>query len=98
MNDTGSSFNQVKQSVSLETGKYLTFTLAEEEYGIEVLKVKEINGIMPITSVPRTPNFGTRLRHDYIRGMAKRDGGVKILLNIDKVLSADEIMAMEKTV
>jgi hypothetical protein len=29
--------------------------------------------------------------------MAKRDGGVKILLNIDRVLSSDEITAIEKT-
>lgn len=28
-------------------GKYLTFTLAEEEYGIGILKIKEIFGIQP---------------------------------------------------
>lgn len=38
-------------------GKYLTFTMAEEEYGIGILKIKEIIGMMPITSVPRTPIF-----------------------------------------
>jgi len=38
-------------------GKYLTFALANEEYGISILKVREIIGIMPITSVPRTPDF-----------------------------------------
>ena len=38
-------------------GKYLTFTLAEEEYGISILKVKEIIGMMPITPVPQTPDF-----------------------------------------
>ena len=38
-------------------GKYLTFTLAKEEYGIGILKVKEIIGMMPITTVPRTPGF-----------------------------------------
>jgi len=37
--------------------KYLTFTLAGEDYGIEILQVKEIIGMMPITSVPRTPTF-----------------------------------------
>ena len=36
-------------------GKYLTFSLAGEEYGIEILKVKEIIGMMPITVVPRAP-------------------------------------------
>jgi purine-binding chemotaxis protein CheW len=38
-------------------GKYLTFRLANEEYGLQILKVREINGIMNITAVPRMPNF-----------------------------------------
>lgn len=32
----------------------------------------------------------------YILGMAKTDGGVKILLDIDKVLSGNEITSLEK--
>lgn len=36
-------------------GKYLTFRLAEEEYGLEILKVREIIGIMDITTVPQMP-------------------------------------------
>jgi purine-binding chemotaxis protein CheW len=38
-------------------GKFLTFFLAGEEYGIEILKVHEIIGMMAITPVPRTPHF-----------------------------------------
>jgi len=38
-------------------GKYLTFVLAGEEYGLEILKVREIIGMMDITAVPRTPAF-----------------------------------------
>ncbi len=38
-------------------GKYLTFYLADEEYGVEILKVQEIIGLQPITRVPRTPAF-----------------------------------------
>ncbi|MCL2689536.1 MAG: chemotaxis protein CheW, partial [Chitinispirillia bacterium] len=38
-------------------GKYLTFKLLNEEYGIEILKVREIIGVMAITSLPRTPPF-----------------------------------------
>ncbi|HSO20488.1 MAG TPA: chemotaxis protein CheW, partial [Desulfosarcina sp.] len=38
-------------------GKYLTFSLAGEEYGIGILKIREIIGMMPITSVPQTPGF-----------------------------------------
>jgi purine-binding chemotaxis protein CheW len=36
-------------------GKYLTFALGHEEYGLEILKVREIIGYMDITAVPRTP-------------------------------------------
>ncbi len=38
-------------------GKYLTFVLAKETYGLEILKVREIIGIMDITAVPRAPEF-----------------------------------------
>ncbi|MBN2560722.1 MAG: purine-binding chemotaxis protein CheW [Phycisphaerae bacterium] len=39
------------------SGKYLTFLLDDEEYGLEILKVREIIGIMDITKVPQTPDF-----------------------------------------
>lgn len=38
-------------------GKYLTFSLREEQYGIGILKVKEIIGMMRITPVPQTPGY-----------------------------------------
>jgi purine-binding chemotaxis protein CheW len=44
-------------SVRQRAGKYLTFSLAGEEYGLEILKVREIIGMMDITAVPRTPPF-----------------------------------------
>lgn len=49
-------------------GKFLTFFLAEEAYGLEILKVHEIIGLMPITRVPRTP--------DFIRGVINLRGKV----------------------
>lgn len=44
-------------AVDTRGGKYLTFVLAEEEYGLEILKVREIIGVMNITKVPQTPDF-----------------------------------------
>jgi len=38
-------------------GKYLTFKLAGEVYGLGILKVREIVKIMDITAVPQMPNF-----------------------------------------
>nr|MBF0222148.1 purine-binding chemotaxis protein CheW [Desulfobulbaceae bacterium] len=49
-------------------GKYLTFTLGSEEYGVGILKVREIIGIMEITAVPHTP--------DYIKGVINLRGRV----------------------
>ncbi len=40
-----------------KAGQYLTFALGKEEYGIEILKVQEIIGMMPVTRVPQTPGF-----------------------------------------
>lgn len=37
------------------TGTYLTFQVGHEEYGIEIFKVREIIGMMPITPVPGSP-------------------------------------------
>lgn len=49
-------------------GKYMTFKLADEEYGLEILKVREIIGLMTITRVPRTAG--------YIRGVINLRGKV----------------------
>lgn len=38
-------------------GKYLTFQLGTEEFGIQVLKIREIMGIQEITTVPQTPGW-----------------------------------------
>ncbi len=46
--------NQVK---ALKGGKFLTFLMANEKYCLEILKVREIIGMMDVTSVPTTPAF-----------------------------------------
>jgi purine-binding chemotaxis protein CheW len=37
------------------SGKYMTFRLASEEYGLEILKVRELIGLMEITRIPKAP-------------------------------------------
>ena len=44
-------------SLTDRAGQYLTFSLGNELYGLEILKVQEIIGLMPVTKVPRTPHF-----------------------------------------
>ena len=55
MSDLAEQAAQTNNALLDKAGKYLTFALASEEYGLEILKVKEIIGHMPITAVPQMP-------------------------------------------
>ncbi|MFZ5758368.1 MAG: chemotaxis protein CheW [Thermodesulfobacteriota bacterium] len=63
-----------RQSVKDLAGKYLTFDLGREEYGIGILKVREIIGMMEITAVPHTPR--------YIKGVINLRGSVIPVLDL----------------
>ncbi len=63
-------------------GKYLTFFLGEEEFGLEILKVHEIIGNMPITRVPRTPH--------YIRGVVNLRGKIIPLVDLRRKFSMED--------
>ena len=154
------------QSINVDprAGKYLTFFLASEEYGVEILKVQEIIGRMPITPVPLTskyirgvinlrgkihpimdlkikfgmdqsqitdetciiviktasmmmgilvdkvsevvnvasgdiedtPSFGADVNTEYLLGVGKTGGKVRLLLDIEKVITASDIIHLKK--
>ena len=63
-----STIESAVSPASVHAGKYLTFFLANEEYGLQILTVHEIIGMMPVTRVPRTP--------DFIRGVLNLRGRV----------------------
>ena len=63
--------------------------------GIVVDAVSEVLNILG-ENIEATPTFGTKLNIDYILGMAKMEGGVKILLDIDRVLNHKEVEMMEE--
>ncbi len=154
------------QSIKVDSraGKFLTFFLANEEYGMEILKVQEIIGRMPITPVPLTskyilgvinlrgkihpimdlkikfgmdqtqitdetciiviktaslmmgilvdkvsevvnvasediedtPSFGADINTDYLLGVGKTGGKVRLLLDIEKVITTSDIIHMKK--
>ena len=151
-------------NVDPRASKYLTFFLASEEYGVEILKVQEIICRMPITPVPLTsryirgvinlrgkihpimdirvkfgmkqttitdetciiviktssllmgilvdkvsevikmssgdiedtPSFGTDVNPEYFLGVGKTGGRIRMLLNIEKVITAASIINMKK--
>lgn len=53
---TASKAQSPGTTVQQKEGKYLTFALANEEYGLEILKVREIIGYIDVTAVPQTPH------------------------------------------
>ncbi len=57
MAESAEFMDQAIKQIAHREGKYLSFTLAEEEYGIGIRKIKEIIGMMSITSVPQAPEF-----------------------------------------
>ncbi|TWI54856.1 purine-binding chemotaxis protein CheW [Pseudomonas duriflava] len=62
----------------------------QQVFGIIVDAVNEVLEIAQEAIEP-TPRFGTHIRTDFILGMAKRDNGFVILLNIDQVLNAEDV-------
>ena len=89
------SIQDINQAVAAETskeGKYLTFTLAHEAYGIGIV-VDSVSEVLTIKAedIEDAPHFGTTLAIDYILGMAKSEDSVKILLDIDKILKTADV-------
>jgi purine-binding chemotaxis protein CheW len=70
-------------------GKYLTFKLADEEYGLEILKVQEIIQMQAVTRVPRTP--------EYVRGVINLRGKVIPVIDLRQKFSLDTVKDTERT-
>lgn len=153
--------------LTIESGQYLTFSLGDEDFALEIAKVREVLDYTNITKIPRTPDcmqgvinlrgnvlpvidlrqnlgmgvidktvdtcivivdvdmdgevvqigaladsvqevvdidaahiepaprLGTRLNTDFIKGMGKRDENFVIILDIDKVLSGEELATLK---
>ena len=76
--------NQKESTLQLDAaaslgGKYMTFRLAREEYGLEILKVRELIGLMEITRIPRAPA--------HVRGVINLRG--KVIPVVDLRLKFD---------
>jgi purine-binding chemotaxis protein CheW len=73
----------------VKAGKYLTFKLANEEYGLEILKVREIIGLIDITELPRTP--------DYVKGVINLRGKVIPVIDLRLRFGLKETEYTDKT-
>ncbi len=61
-------------AVSEEVLQFVTFTLGNEEYAVDILNVQEINRITDITQVPNSP--------DYVEGVINLRGKVIPVINL----------------
>jgi purine-binding chemotaxis protein CheW len=159
---------ETSSTADARAGKYLTFRLGREEFGIRVMQVREIMGLLEITPVPHTPahvkgvinlrgkvipvvclrskfslppaeytartsivvvqvdggkvlagvivdavaevlnvapgdiedapDFGSNAQTSYLLGMAKIKDSIKILLDVDQVVMASELAALQTSV
>jgi purine-binding chemotaxis protein CheW len=69
---------------------------ARHDIGIMVDAVSEVLDI-PGSEIEPPPSFGARIRADFIFGMGKVAGKFVIILNIDRVLSVEEIAQLTGT-
>lgn len=70
-------------------GKYLTFGLGKEEYGLEILKVREIIGYMDVTPVPRTES--------YVKGVINLRGQVIPVIDLRRKFGMPDVPATQTT-
>jgi len=70
-------------------GKYLTFALAQEEYGLEILKVREIIGYIDVTAVPQTPH--------YVKGVVNLRGQVIPVIDLRTKFGMETTDVTEQT-
>ncbi len=79
----------IEQNSASGPGKFLTFSLAGEEYGISIMKVKEIIGLMAITELPQTP--------EHIKGVINLRGKVIPVMDLRLRFSLDATENTERT-
>ena len=66
--------NNFGMGVSVGEDQYLTFIIAQEEYGVDILRVQEIKGWSKTTPIPNTP--------DYIKGVMNLRGAIVPIIDL----------------
>ncbi|MDH5752540.1 MAG: chemotaxis protein CheW [Deltaproteobacteria bacterium] len=77
------------ENLALFGGKYLTFKMGNEEFGIEILRVQEIVGMMDITKLPMT--------YEYVRGVVNLRGVIVPTIDLRMRFGMNTQQDTEKT-
>jgi purine-binding chemotaxis protein CheW len=82
---------QITELIEEDTqhGKYLTFNIGEEAYGIEIKHVTEIIGIQPIAAVPKVPSF--------VKGIINLRGKIIPVIDVRSKFNKEEADYDERT-
>jgi purine-binding chemotaxis protein CheW len=89
MSNAAAQTEQNNKALQDKEGKYLTFALGSEEYGLEILKVREIIGYMEITAVPQTPS--------YVKGVINLRGQVIPVIDLRTKFGMETAKITEET-
>jgi len=89
MSNAASQAEQAGTNLLEKEGKYLTFALGPEEYGLEILKVREIIGYMEITAIPQTPH--------HVKGVINLRGQVIPVIDLRAKFGMDTAEVTEET-
>jgi purine-binding chemotaxis protein CheW len=76
-----STVDQAQQTVSDELLQLVSFKIGDEEFGVDILKVQEINRMLDVTRVPNAP--------EYIDGVINLRGKVIPIINLRRRFGMD---------
>ena len=86
---TQRKIEEFDQATATKEGKYLTFALANEEYGLEILTVREIIGYIDVTAVPQTPG--------HVKGVINLRGQVIPVVDLRTKFGMEAAKVTEQT-
>lgn len=91
--DLNARFGRTRTDASRRTCIVILEVHTDEDTHVLGIVVDAVSAVRHIDSanIEPSPSFGTRIRADFIDGMAKVNGNFVILLDLGKVLSIDEI-------
>lgn len=95
--DLNARFGRAKTDVSRRTCIVILEVRTDEDTHVLGIIVDTVSAVRQIdgAQIEPAPHFGTRIRTDFIDGMAKVNGGFVILLDLGKVLSVDEMSMLQ---
>ena len=91
----------LRKKFNMENREYDSFTVIiivevkDVKIGMIVDSVADVVGL-PVTSIQDTPHFSSKIETNFIEGIGQLDNNLIIILNVEKILSVDELDTLDK--